>query len=345
MRQTILGKKLGMTQIFDQTGNAVPVTIVQAGPCTILQVKTTETDGYNAIQLGFGEKKEKHTTKPMLGHFKKVGAAPLRNVREAGVDDPSLFTAGQAITVGLFERGDIIDVTGTSKGKGFAGVMKRHGFKGFMASHGVHESKRGGGSIGQSADPAKVFKNMKMPGQMGDETVTIQNLRIVDIREDQNLLMIKGPIPGAKNGLLVISHAIKKDAPAMREITPEEPDTEPTPEPAEEDTPVEETAALETAPEEASPSADVSADESTEASAKAEADEAKEEATEDKPVEEAPVEEAPVEEAPVEEAPAEAAPEEAPPEEAPGEEASAEPSPSPAESVIEGEAGEETKED
>jgi large subunit ribosomal protein L3 len=287
MRQTILGKKLGMTQIFDQTGNAVPVTIVQAGPCTILQVKTKETDGYNAIQLGFGEKKEKRTTKPMLGHFQKVGAAPLRHVREATVDDPSIFAAGQAITVGLFERGDIVDVTGTSKGKGFAGVMKRHGFKGFMASHGVHESKRGGGSIGQSADPAKVFKNMKMPGQMGDEAVTIQNLKIVDIREDQNLLMIKGPIPGAKNGLLVISHAIKKEAPAMREITPEEPDTSPA------ESGIEEAAAVETAPEEAS-------------------------------VEEAPVEEAPTEEAPAEAAPEETAPEEAPAEETPTEEAPAE---------------------
>jgi large subunit ribosomal protein L3 len=318
MRQTILGKKLGMTQIFDQTGNAVPVTIVQAGPCTILQVKTKETDGYNAIQLGFGEKKEKRTTKPMLGHFQKVGAAPLRHVREATVDDPSLFAAGQAITVGLFERGDIVDVTGTSKGKGFAGVMKRHGFKGFMASHGVHESKRGGGSIGQSADPAKVFKNMKMPGQMGDEAVTIQNLKIVDIREDQNLLMIKGPIPGAKNGLLVISHAIKKEAPAMREITPEEPDTEP----VEEDAPVEEAAAVETAPEEASVE---------EASPSAEA-------TEDKPVEEAPVEEAPTEEAPAEAAPEETAPEEAPAEETPTEEA-------PAEEAGAEEADEEKKED
>jgi large subunit ribosomal protein L3 len=318
MRQTILGKKLGMTQIFDQTGNAVPVTIVQAGPCTILQVKTKETDGYNAIQLGFGEKKEKRTTKPMLGHFQKVGAAPLRHVREATVDDPSLFAAGQAITVGLFERGDIVDVTGTSKGKGFAGVMKRHGFKGFMASHGVHESKRGGGSIGQSADPAKVFKNMKMPGQMGDEAVTIQNLKIVDIREAQNLLMIKGPIPGAKNGLLVISHAIKKEAPAMREITPEEPDTEP----VEEDAPVEEAAAVETAPEEASVE---------EASPSAEA-------TEDTPVEEAPVEEAPTEEAPAEAAPEETAPEEAPAEETPTEEA-------PAEEAGAEEADEEKKED
>jgi len=229
MRQTILGRKLGMSQIFDRQGNAIPVTIVQAGPCTVLQVKTKEKDGYNAIQLGFGDKKEKHTTKPLLGHFKKADSTPKRHIRETRVEDPGMFTVGQVITAGLFEKDDRVDVTGTSKGKGFAGVMKRHGFSGFMASHGVHESKRGGGSIGQSADPAKVFKGMKVPGQMGDEAVTIQNLRVVDVRESQNLIMVKGPVPGGKNGLLVIHHAIKKEAPALRQIEPEEveePETE-----------------------------------------------------------------------------------------------------------------------
>ena len=227
MRQTILGRKLGMSQIFDRQGNAIPVTIVQAGPCTILQVKTKEKDGYNAIQLGFGDKKEKHTTMPLLGHFKKADSAPKRHIREARVDDPGMFTVGQVITAGLFEKDDRVDVTGTSKGKGFAGVMKRHGFSGFMASHGVHESKRGGGSIGQSADPAKVFKGMKMPGQMGDEAVTIQNLRVVDVRESQNLIMVKGPVPGGKNGLLVIHHAIKKEAPPLRQAEPEEVEPDP----------------------------------------------------------------------------------------------------------------------
>ncbi len=222
MRQTILGRKLGMTQIFDRQGNAIPVTIVQAGPCTVLQVKTEETDGYSAIQLGFVDKKEKHSTKPLLGHFEKAGSTPKRHIREARVDDPGVFSVGQVITAGLFEKDDRVDVTGTSKGKGFAGVMKRHGFSGFMASHGVHESKRGPGSIGQSADPAKVFKGMRMPGQMGNETVTIQNLRVVDVRESQNLIMLKGPVPGGKDGLLVISHAIKKEAPAPRQIEPEE---------------------------------------------------------------------------------------------------------------------------
>jgi len=227
MRQTILGRKLGMSQIFDRQGNAIPVTIVQAGPCTVLQVKTQEKDGYKAIQLGFGDKKEKHTTKPLLGHFKKADSNPKRHIREARVEDPSMFTVGQVITAGLFEKDDRVDISGTSKGKGFAGVMKRHGFKGFMASHGVHESKRGGGSIGQSADPAKVFKGMKMPGQMGDETVTIQNLKIVDVRESQNLIMVQGPVPGGKNGLLVIHHAIKKEAPPLRQTEPDEVEPDP----------------------------------------------------------------------------------------------------------------------
>jgi len=222
MRQTILGRKLGMTQIFDHQGNVIPVTIVQAGPCTILQVKTKKADGYNAIQLGFSDKKEKHTTKPLLGHFNKADATPKRHIREVRVDNPDMFTVGQVITAGLFEMGDRVDVTGTSKGKGFAGVMKRHGFAGFIASHGTHESKRGGGSIGQSADPAKVFKGMKMPGQMGNVAVTTQNLKIVDIRESQNLIMVKGPVPGGKNGLLVIHHAIKKEAPPLRELEPDE---------------------------------------------------------------------------------------------------------------------------
>ena len=278
MRQTILGRKLGMSQIFDHQGNAIPVTIVQAGPCTVLQIKTVETDGYNAIQLGFGDKKEKHTTKPLLGHFKKSDSSPKRHIRETRVDDPGSFEVGQVISSGLFEIDDRIDVTGTSKGKGFAGVMKRHGFSGFMATHGVHESKRGGGSIGQSADPAKVFKGMKMPGQMGDETVTIQNLRIVDVREGQNLIMVQGPAPGSKNGLLVIRHAVKKEAPPLRQTEPEEvpEEVEPDASPAESgaESGIEgEIQAEETAAEEITPEAEVSQ----------EAESAPAEATEDKP--------------------------------------------------------------
>jgi large subunit ribosomal protein L3 len=220
MKQTILGRKLGMTQVFDHQGNAIPVTIIQAGPCHVLQVKTQETDGYNAVQLGFMDKKEKRTTKPLKGHFEKAGTKPLRYAREARVDDPSQFTIGQVITSGRFIKGDLVDITGISKGKGFAGVMKRHGFGGFAATHGTHESKRGPGSIGQSADPAKTFKAMKMPGRMGGENVTVQNLVIVDTREDQNLLLVKGPVPGGKNGLLIIRHAVKKAAPPPRETEP-----------------------------------------------------------------------------------------------------------------------------
>ncbi len=260
MSNTILGKKLGMTQIFDQIGNAIPVTLIQAGPCTVLQVKSTEKDGYNAIQLGFDDKKEKRTNKPDKGHLAKSGSNPKRYIRETRVTDPGLYEPGQVITAGTFKTGDFIDVTGTSKGKGFAGVMKRHGFSGFKATHGTHESKRGGGSLGPSADPARVFKGKKMPGQMGNETVTVQNLTVVDVREAQNLIAVKGPVPGAKNGLLIISFAKKKPIPD-RPIQTEKPeavesqeqddtpvtvaDTQPV-EPVEENTQVEDKAQEET---------------------------------------------------------------------------------------------------
>jgi len=223
MSNTILGKKLGMTQIFDQVGNAIPVTLIQAGPCTVLQVKSTEEDGYNAVQLGFDDKKEKQTSKPHMGHFAKYGSNPKRYIRETRVTDPGTYEPGQIITAGTFKAGDFIDITGTSKGKGFAGVMKRHGFSGFKATHGTHESKRGGGSLGPSADPARVFRGKKMPGQMGNETVTVQNLTVVDVREAQNLIAVKGPVPGAKNGLLIISFAKKKPIPD-RPIQTEKPE-------------------------------------------------------------------------------------------------------------------------
>ena len=241
MSNTILGKKLGMTQVFDQVGNAIPVTLVQAGPCIVLQVKTMEKDGYNAIQLGFDDKKEKRTNKPEMGHLARSGSTPKRHIRETRVDDPENYEPGQVITAGRFKNGDFIDITGTSKGKGFAGVMKRHGFSGFKATHGTHESKRGGGSLGPSADPARVFKGKKMPGQMGNENVTVQNLTVVDVREAQNLIAIKGPVPGAKNGLLIINFAMKKPIPD-RPIQKEEPAAVESPEPddtlaAAEDTP------------------------------------------------------------------------------------------------------------
>jgi large subunit ribosomal protein L3 len=227
MSNTILGKKLGMTQIFDHLGNAVPVTLIQAGPCIVTQIKTDEKEGYSAIQLGFEDKKEKRTTKPALGHLAKSGTSPKRYLREAPVSEPGNYELGQVITAGIFQVGDTVDISGTSKGKGFAGVMKRHGFKGFKATHGTHESKRGPGSIGASADPAKVFKGKKMPGQMGNRKVTVQNLKVVDVREGQNLIAIKGPVPGGKNGFLIIRHAIKKPIPERApEPTPEVETTE-----------------------------------------------------------------------------------------------------------------------
>ena len=243
MSDTILGKKLGMTQIFDHIGNAIPVTLIQAGPCTITQIKTEEKEGYNAIQLGFDDKKEKRTTKPEMGHFAKSGTSPKRHLREARVADPSSYQLGQVITAGIFLAGDFVDITGTSKGKGFAGVMKRHGFSGFKATHGTHESFRGGGSIGAAADPARVFKGTRMPGQMGNQTVTVQNLKIVDVREAQNVIAVKGPVPGGKNGLLLISLATKK---------PQQERPQPVEEEAVETEPVEEASAEAQPPEEES---------------------------------------------------------------------------------------------
>lgn len=229
----LLGKKVGMTQVYDESGNLLPVTVIQAGPCVVMQVKTTKSDGYNAVQCGFDDVKPARQKNPEIAHAQKAKTAPKKFMREVRLPDDAeqQYEIGDTITVSIFAEEKFIDVTGTSKGKGFAGVMKRHGFAGFMATHGVHESKRGPGSIGQSADPAKVFKGMRMPGQMGDETVTIQNLRIVDVRESQNLIMLKGPVPGGKNGLLVLHHAIKKEAPALRQTEPEE--VEPDPGPAE----------------------------------------------------------------------------------------------------------------
>lgn len=284
MRQTILGRKLGMTQIFDHQGNAIPITIIQAGPCRVLQVKTLETDGYNAIQLGFVDKKEKKTTKPLIGHFSKAGSQPQRHVRETRVEDPSIFSLGQVVTSGRFVKGDFIDISGTSKGKGFAGVMKRHGFRGFTATHGTHESKRGPGSIGQAADPAKTFKGIKMAGRMGGETVTVQNLVIVDTREDQNLLFIKGPVPGGKNSLLVIRHSVKKAAPPLREkepapeeqVEPVGEDADAVPVTAEEEIPETETSTEQAGSEEEAPAetptAEPSAEESPLSDPEAEAD-------------------------------------------------------------------------
>jgi large subunit ribosomal protein L3 len=205
----ILGKKIGMTQIFED-GKIVPVTVIEAGPNFIVQKKTAEKDGYNAIQVGFGDKKEKNTTKALMGIFNKAGVKPLRFVKEFKVDSVEGYELGQEIKVDAFEGVEFLDITGTSKGKGTAGVMKRHNFGGNRATHGVSRNHRLGGSIGMSATPSKVLKGKKMAGRLGNSKVTVQNIKLVKVDLENNLLLVKGAVPGAKNGLLTIKAALKK---------------------------------------------------------------------------------------------------------------------------------------
>mgnify|MGYP001449180828 CR=1 FL=1 len=202
----LLGKKIGMSQVFAADGQRIPVTVLEAGPCTILQKKTGDSDGYEAVQLGFGAKKVHRTNKPEMGHFKKAGKGAFAHVRE--FDSDAECQIGDEVTCDMFKPGDRIDVTGTSKGKGFQGVMKRWGFAGGRASHGSM-FKRGPGAIGQSAWPSKVFKGKKMAGQMGNERTTTQNLIVVDVRPEQNLILVRGAVPGPKNGLVMIRKGIK----------------------------------------------------------------------------------------------------------------------------------------
>ena len=211
----LLGKKLGMTQVFDENGNIIPVTVIQAGPCFVIQKKTEKTDGYNAIQFGFDEiKKVKNVNKPMIGHFKKANIAPLKFIKEFRVTEEELESTeiGSQISVDIFQPGEYVDITGTSKGKGFAGVVKRHGFKGSPASRGTHEYFRHGGSIGQNMTPGRTMKGKKMPGHMGNEKVTVQNLKVIEVRGDTNILMIKGAIPGPTNGYVIVKKAVKKSS-------------------------------------------------------------------------------------------------------------------------------------
>ncbi|THB77775.1 MAG: 50S ribosomal protein L3 [Desulfobulbaceae bacterium] len=200
----ILGKKLGMTRVYNEMGVAIPVTVVETGPCTVLQVKTEAKDGYNAIQVGFGKKKASRVNKPQAGHCKKAGGEGFYNIREFRTDNVEEFETGQEIPVDtVLKVGDLVDVQGTSKGKGFQGVMKRHGFKGGGAAHGSG-FHRAPGSIGCSAWPGKVIKGKKMPGRMGNDTILKKNTIVVDVRSEENIVLLKGPIPGAKNGLLKI---------------------------------------------------------------------------------------------------------------------------------------------
>jgi large subunit ribosomal protein L3 len=201
----LLGKKIGMTSVFSADGKNVPCTVIEVGPCVVTQIKTVESDGYEAIQLGFEQKKDKHTTKPMAGHFSKAGVAPQRHLAEfKGFEGE--YKLGDTITVdGLFAEADFVDIQGTSKGKGFQGVVKRHGFGGVgQSTHGQHNRQRKPGSIGACSYPAKVFKGMRMAGQMGNEKVTVQNLQVLKVLPEHNLMMIKGSIPGSKGSIVII---------------------------------------------------------------------------------------------------------------------------------------------
>jgi large subunit ribosomal protein L3 len=203
MLQGFLGKKIGMTQIFRDDGMVVPVTLIEAGPCVVTQIKTKETDGYEAVQLGFGEVKRRN--KPLSGHLKNSRLS--RYLREVVADDPTEFSVGQTVGVDIFEAGEKVDVIGRSKGRGFAGVMKRHGFAGGPRTHGQSDRARAPGSIGGGTTPGKVYKGMKMAGHMGNRRITVKGLEVVSVDPDRNILMVKGGVPGAPNSLLHIRRA------------------------------------------------------------------------------------------------------------------------------------------
>jgi large subunit ribosomal protein L3 len=205
----ILGRKLGMTQVWDDENRVIPVTVIQAGPCRVVQLKTPERDGYSAVQLAFGDTSERRLNQPQLGHLKASGAPPTRHLAEVRVDDLASYEVGQVIQADLFEAGERVDVTGISKGKGFAGVMKRHNFSGQGASHGNHKKHRAPGSIGGCATPSRVFKGMRMAGRMGHERVTTLNLEVVEGDAERGLLLIRGSVPGPAGGLVLVRNTAK----------------------------------------------------------------------------------------------------------------------------------------
>jgi large subunit ribosomal protein L3 len=213
MSLRLLGKKLGMTQVFDDNGMLQPVTVIELGPNFVVQKKTEENDGYSAIQVGFQLMREKNSTKGRIGHTKNVGLEPLRFLRESRLTTKEVeqYNPGDNISIDYFTEGEYVDVVGTSKGRGFAGVMKRHGMHGTASlTHGAHEAMRHAGSIGASATPARVFKGKKMPGRMGNDRKTVQNLKVVAIRPDENLIIVKGAIPGARGGLVMVAKSVKR---------------------------------------------------------------------------------------------------------------------------------------
>ena len=210
---TIIGEKLGMTQIFSDDNQAIPVTVIKAGPVRVVQIKRPETDGYAAIQIAYKEISASKAGRPATGHFAKAGVAPHRHLVEVRVDDPDAFEVGQEISIGdVLKTGQKADVTGISKGKGFAGVMKRHNFKGQGASHGVHKVHRAPGAIGACATPARVFKGKRLPGRMGGDQRTVMNLEVVQVDAARNLLLVKGAVPGPKGAVLVVREAVKARA-------------------------------------------------------------------------------------------------------------------------------------
>ena len=209
MKKAIIGKKVGMTQIFDENGKVIPVTVVEAGPCVVSQKKTVETDGYNAVQIGYGDVRPKLVNKPMKGHFDKSDVAPKKVLKECRFDDISSYNIGDIIKVDIFENGEKVDVIGTSKGKGYAGVIKRWNFRRLKETHGTGPTVRKGGSIGACSDPSRVFKGKKMAGHLGAERVTVQNLKIAKVDSENNLIAIKGAVPGPNGGIVLIRDSVK----------------------------------------------------------------------------------------------------------------------------------------
>ena len=208
MIEGLLGRKIGMTQVFSQAGVAIPVTVIELGPCVVTQIRNQDADGYEAVQIGFGEIKPKSLTKPEQGHLAKAGRL-VRYLREFKADDIEEYQVGQVLTADLFQPGQMVDVSGTSKGRGFQGVIRRHNFNGGPKTHGQSDRWRAPGSIGAGTDPGHVWKGTRMAGRMGNKRVTVQNLEVVEVLADRHLLLVKGSVPGAKNGLLTVRRAVK----------------------------------------------------------------------------------------------------------------------------------------
>ena len=209
MKKAIIGKKLGMTQVFDEAGNMIPVTVIEAGPCPVVQKKTVETDGYEAVQLGFADKRESKVNKPLKGHFAKAGVTCKRHLKEFRLDDISSLDAGSVITADTFAAGEKVDVTGITKGRGYTGAVKRWGNATLRMTHGTGPIHREVGSMGANSSPSRVFKNKKMAGQYGNEQVTVQNLAVVKVDAENNIIAVKGAVPGARGGIVFIRDSVK----------------------------------------------------------------------------------------------------------------------------------------